>query len=56
MQSKEIKELSFEERFGMLLDAQDSYQRNQRFVRRLRDANCYEAIIFAGNESNKVAA
>jgi DNA replication protein DnaC len=51
MQSKEIKELSFEERLGMLLDAQDSYQRNQRFVRRLQQANlrqsaCIEDVDF----------
>lgn len=51
MQSKEIKDLSFEERLAMLLDAQDSYQRNQRFVRRLRDANlrqsaCIEDVDF----------
>jgi DNA replication protein DnaC len=40
MQSKEIKDLSFEERLAMLLDAQDSYQRN------LRQSACIEDVDF----------
>jgi DNA replication protein DnaC len=39
MESAEAKNLEFEERLGMLLDAQDTYQRNQRFARRLREAD-----------------
>lgn len=39
LESKDAKELSFEERLGMLLDAQDIYERNQRFARRLKSAN-----------------
>ncbi len=34
-ESREIKELDFEERLGLLLDAEDSYKRAQRFNSRL---------------------
>ncbi len=51
MESSQAKELTFEERLGMLLDAQDTYQRNQRFARHLKSANlrqsaCVEDIDY----------
>jgi DNA replication protein DnaC len=39
MESNDVKELSFEERLGLLLDAQDTFHRNQRFARHLKSAN-----------------
>lgn len=51
MESAEAKNLEFEERLGMLLDAQDVFDRNQRYARRLRDADlkvsaCVEDIDY----------
>jgi DNA replication protein DnaC len=51
MESAEVKNLDFEERLGMLLDAQDTFHRNQRFARRLREAGlkvsaCIEDIDY----------
>lgn len=51
LESRECQDLSFEERLGMLLDAQDTHTRNQRFMRHLREANlkqsaCIEDIDF----------
>jgi len=51
MESPEAKDLSFEDRLGLLLDAQDICVRNQRFAQRLRHANlrqtaCMEDVDF----------
>lgn len=51
MESREIRELAFEERLGLLLDAEDTYKRTQRFRSRLkyaklRESACVEDIDF----------
>jgi len=50
-ESREIKELDFEERLGLLLDAEDFYKRAQRFNSRLkyaklRQSACVEDVDF----------
>jgi DNA replication protein DnaC len=39
IESAEAKELTFEDRLGLLLDAQDTFQRNVKFARHLKSAN-----------------
>lgn len=51
MESREIRELDFEDRLGLLLDAEDSAKRTQRFKTRLRAAKlrqsaCVEDVDF----------